>query len=1120
MRKAIVSGKIKITMHAPGYARVRAFGLPPERFREFRAAAEGASYVRELRQKLTPIDKLPGILVRLRKAGFNVEAAADVRKTLQERDAKDWIASEELKERIARIDDELYKRLGCRLYPFQVTGSHWLARKHGALLADDMGLGKEQPVSEPVLTPAGWRPIGDLKVGDFVIGRSGCRTRVVGVYPQGERDVYEVKLTDGATTRCGLEHLWQVQTTNDRARGNVSRVLSLSEILDDGLRSPSGNSKCYVPIPDPVSFGVRSDIDFAPYLLGALIANGSFLDTPAHSGSDAQRALIAPYLAEMSMELRAADPVTSRIVKVGVRSSRTNPLKQWLKQNGLWSKRSWEKSIPERFLFADPMQRRSLLAGLLDNDGTVDARHGTIEYNTTSPELARQVLHLVRSLGGSAWMSTRTPKYTYLGETLEGRLDHRIRMAITFNPFELYAKAVRYKPRTKYPPSRAIESVRRVGREESVCIRVDAPDHLYVTNDFIVTHNTAQLIAAIPEGAAVLVVAPAVAKGDWRAQVRRWRPRLRCEVLKGRKSFRWPEPGEILITNYDILPKVHDEAGVTGRVCHGKLPPKPCPGCAERIVFSGRIATVIRTGHKLKCTGELEPEDCPGCHPLLKQAPRGIVIIGDEAHSLKNGRSIRTQRFRALSESARRIDGRIWLATGTPLENEPKELWAVFKAAGIAEEAFGSFDRFLALFDGIKTDHGFVWGTPSPDLKEHLQRVMLRRLKLDVLPQLPTKTWGNYEVEIDTKTLRTIDEFLRRSKRSVAEIAELVEMREIGFEFMSSIRSALASAKIPAMLEIVEDFEERDVPLIVFSAHRAPIDVLSERPGWLIITGDESGERKTQAADQFQHGAYAPDASKPDESKPGKIIEHMKRRVDAEGRVVYPKGIAITISSGGVALTLTRACNELFVDRAWKPTANAQAEDRAVRIGQTRNTVVMTLVANHPLDERVTEILVKKTRMISASIDAAADGRDAPLLTEAELEKTLREVQEAIACGKAVRRIARTDEERAALEALHTLAFKKRSDERIASELAEEAVSVGLSDAQWELAIRLVARQEACESPESTNTSDESTALPDKTLPAAPVVTQTPAPAKASPPPRTSATQRARWGMRRGARRL
>lgn len=773
MRKAIVSGKIKITMHAPGYARVRAFGLPPERFREFRAAAEGASYVRELRQKLTPIDKLPGILVRLRKAGFNVEAAADVRKTLQERDAKDWIASEELKERIARIDDEFFKRKGCRLLPYQVTGSHWLARRHGALLADEQGTGK-----------------------------------------------------------------------------------------------------------------------------------------------------------------------------------------------------------------------------------------------------------------------------------------------------------------------------------------------------------TLELIAAVPEGAAVLVVAPAVMKGGWRAELRQWRPRLRCEVLKGRKSFRWPQAGEVLIINYDILPNVHDEAGVTGRVCHGKLPPKPCPGCAERIVFSGRIATVIRTGHKLKCTGELEPEDCPGCHPLLKQAPRGVVIVADEAHNLKNGRSIRAQRFRALSEAARRIDGRVWLATGTPLENAPKELWAIFKAAGIAEEAFGSFDRFLALFDGVKTDHGIVWGTPSADLKEHLQRVMLRRLRRDVLPQLPTKFWGNHEVEIDARALRTVDEFLRRSKKSVAEIAELVEMREIGFEFMSSIRSALASAKIPAMLEIIKDFEERAAPLVVFSAHRAPIDVLADRPGWLVITGDESGERKTEAADQFQFGFYAADPFRLEGSGAWKIVEHARRRVDAQGEIVYPKGVAITISSGGVGLTLTRACNELFVDRAWKPTANAQAEDRCVRLGQTRGTVVTTLVANHPLDARVTEILIKKTQLISQSIDAAADGRDAPLLTEAELEKTLREVQEAIACGKAVRRIARTDEERAALEALHTLAFKKRSDERIASDLAEEAVSVGLSDAQWELAIRLVARQEACESPENTDTSDESTALPDKTLPAAPVASQTPAPAKASPPPRTSATQRARWGMRRGARRL
>ena len=701
------SGRVKVALHAPGYARFKAFELSPGAFEAYKKASEGARYVRDLRATLTPIDKVPAILVRLRKAGFSVEAEPELRRTLQERDAKDWIDTRSLRERIAQIDEEMFKRIGYRLYPFQVTGCLWLARKHGALLADEMGTGK-----------------------------------------------------------------------------------------------------------------------------------------------------------------------------------------------------------------------------------------------------------------------------------------------------------------------------------------------------------TLQIIASLPTSTTALVVAPAVAKGDWRAQIRRWRPQIKTGVLQGRASFRWPEPGEVLITNYDILPNVHDEEGVSGRRCTGTLPRRRCTGCAEKIVFQGGKASLDLHGHHDSCDGFAPAEDCPGCHPLLKLAPPGMVLVADEAQNLKSARSLRTKKFRALSEAVRAVDGRVWLASGTPLENEPKELWAVFRAAGIAEEAFGSWDNFVRLFKGKKLQYGYEWGLPDDELKEHLQRVMLRRMKRDVLPQLPTKTWGSHEVEIDARTLRLVDEFLRHSKKTVAEIVELVEKKEVGFEEMAKVRAALASAKIPAMLEIVKDFEERGVPLVVFSAHRAPIDVLADRPGWLSITGDETSENKTAAADQFQHGYYDLDPE-----STGPEIEHARRRVGLDGKVVFPLGIAITIASGGVALTLTRASNELFVDRAWKPTANAQAEDRLVRIGQTRGTVITTLVANHPLDERVTEVLVKKTRLISASVDAAADGSDAPLLSEAELEKYFREVREAIACGKAVRRIASTDDERAALEALHTIAFTRLNDERIAGELAEEAGSVGLSDAQWKLAERLVSRQ-------------------------------------------------------------
>jgi len=997
-----------------GSAVIRAKGWLGNLFGTFRDAIEGATYRPTDRSNVAALDKVPAILRRLREAEFNVSISDELKESLEKYTAQQWVDLQGAKERIDIFDAEL-KKTGRHMFGYQKYGAQWLAIKHGALLADDMGTGKAQPLSEPVLTPEGWKLIVDLRAGDFVIGSNGKPTRILGVFPQGRRRIYRVTMTDGTSTRCTLDHLWYVETPNDRHRSNQGRIMTLRQIRDEGVEYDNGNRKWFVPLlSEPVEFGgVPPLVDYFdnypdkflhPYVMGALLANAHFGNSVVHSGTHEQREALRRFLPD------------TKFVCINLHDYRLHGLTSTVRKMGLHGVASHDKHVPQFYLTATPEERLALIRGLFDNDGTVAKDGIVVEYNTTSPQLARDVLELTRSMGWVARMSTRVPTFTYKGERKKGRRDYRIRVVATECPFSVPSKVVRWKPRSKYPPARAIAKIEAVGQEEAVCIRVEAEDSLYVTKDFIVTHNTLQAIAAIPAKSPIVVVAPAVAKGVWQREVAKWRPHLRVRILSGRGNFSWPEAGEMVVVNYDILPEIHTDA------------------CKKR-------------KHKLP-----DGEECKGCEPFLDTCPENCTIIADEAHALKNGKAARTQKFRALGRTARGKGGRTWLLTATPLLNRPQELWSVYQAGGIAQEAFGTWKGFLRLFNGRPAQFGgYTWGSPEPEVVERMQRVCLRRRREEVMPELPRKTWRSLSVEIDKKTLKTCDEVLKRYG-GIEKLVKLVESDGLGFEEMSAVRAALAASKIPAMLKMVEDFEEQEEPVVVFSAYRAPIDTLATRPGWAVITGDTPPDERSRIEDAFQGGRL--------------------------------KGVASTIKAGGVAITLTRAAHALFVDLEWTPALNAQAEDRICRIGQTRGCVITTLTAEHPLDERIVELLTGKAQLIDASVDAArevqqptavqVEGVDFEALIRAA-EEEIKLADEAKKANKGKkpapipRRPAANEQEGWAHCALQELAAlspdgaTRKNDvgfnamdaafgTRLASELTEKG---GLTDKQWQAAVAM-----------------------------------------------------------------
>mgnify|MGYP001582166608 FL=1 len=410
--------------------------------------------------------------------------------------------------------------------------------------------------------------------------------------------------------------------------------------------------------------------------------------------------------------------------------------------------------------------------------------------------------------------------------------------------------------------------------------------------------KTIQAAMGLPANSpCVMVICPASLKGNWQRELARWRPDLMPAVLSGRGSFGWPQPGQAVILNYDILPKVK-EIGEDGQE------------------------------HKVNPFA-----DCP----------QDLHLIADECHAVKNSKALRTKAFLALGRAVRAAGGHTWGLTGTPLLSRPQDLYCLLNVFDLLRETFGDWPGYLRAWNA-KTAYwgGQDWGEPGPAIGPILKRVMLRRSREEVLPDLPTKTRAILPVDIDRTTRELCDSARTAIEAAGVSLQQMVDEGKIAgaaFEAIARVRAALATAKIPAMMSLLDEYEDEGEPVVVFSAHRAPIQALAHRPGWAQFTGETPPEERTRLVADFQAGKY--------------------------------KGLGATIQAGGMGITLTHAHHALFVDLDWTPAMNCQAEDRICRIGQDRGVVVRVLAAPDTGDEDVAVILAAKQRMIDGSIEKA-----------------------------------------------------------------------------------------------------------------------------------------------------
>ena len=701
-------------------------------------------------------------------------------------------------------------------FPYQKQGIAYALQKKRCFFGDQPGLGKMEPYSALIATPSGFRKMGDLRAGDELFGRDGNVYHVTGIFDHGVKDVYRFTFNDGAVCYAGLEHLWNVRDVNMRKRNQGWKTMSTEDILKKGLRwniSPSRKAsgrkpilRWEIPVCDPVKYPHKNYI-IHPYILGALIGDGNLcngvvcLSNPDIDSDIHQKIkkLLPDY-----MRLRGDNIATCpRYCICNSDGKHVNHFLAEIRRLNIDVK-SEDKFIPNEYLYGDIEQRIELLRGLMDTDGSITSGRARMIYHSMSRKLCDNVVELVQSLGGLAHIR----EYDRMNEGKS--IEYQVAIVTRFNPFSTVRKAERYKIQRGNYCSRYIENIELDRKEECRCIKVDAPDELYLTDEFVVTHNTLQAIGTsfIAKTWPVLVICPASLKINWQREWKKFTGKDAI-ILDDRNKNNWHryyEMGccDVFITNYESLKKffVEDFAGGVTRSI--KLKP---------------VASLF------KC------------------------VIIDESHRCK---SSKTQQSKICYKLCQGKEYR-FLLTGTPSINGPGDLIQQLKIMNRLDD-FGGYKSFEANFMGgprqasnLEMLNWRLWNT-----------CFFRREKAKVLDQLPDKMRQVVNVDITNRKEyqdaehdligylaayeNADDEKLRRAERGKVMVQ------------MQKLRQIAARGKISAAVEFIQDIIDSGEKLIVFAFLKEVVQEIKKVfPNAVTIVGDNTSQERQDAVDRFQN---------------------------------------------------------------------------------------------------------------------------------------------------------------------------------------------------------------------------------------------------------------------------
>ena len=356
--------------------------------------------------------------------------------------------------------------------------------------------GRAEPMTSLIPTPTGPRKMGGLKVGDLVLGSDGQPTAITGVFPQGMIPVADVHFSDGSVVRCSKNHLWNTRTQSQRTK-NMGYSTKTTTEIQQTLKNKHGHKNHEIPLVSSPVMIESKNIPMNPYVLGCLLGDGSIsCGSIGFSTADPEMIQLIEHRLAHSMKIvKNISSKTGYDYTLSKNDGQTkNTMKRILIDLGLWGLTAVDKHIPFVYMQNDENVRLEILQGLMDTDGSIfyhKSGKTRVQFYSISEKLAGDVKWLVESLGGVAYSRV---KNTLKNGTHNSGFGHNYDLNVvdivlpsSINPFKLSRKRDLFNPSSAL---RFITDVIDVGEEECQCISVAADDSLYLTNNFIVTHNT------------------------------------------------------------------------------------------------------------------------------------------------------------------------------------------------------------------------------------------------------------------------------------------------------------------------------------------------------------------------------------------------------------------------------------------------------------------------------------------------------------------------------------------------------------------------------------------------------------------------------------------------------